>query len=541
MAFIITREYKSNNKEEIQTDKIEGDIIRIGRGTENEVHLDDLQVSLQHLTIEKTEDGYFLKSLDNANGTYVNGQMVSVCQLANHDEIQVGAYTLHFQVSAADAPVALMVEQTETTALSAAEAKVEYLTKYQLSTSLWTKSRLTLLAVVVLLGGLSAAVAVGKTAWGKRLETVWAPGRLAMPHRFFQHDCAQCHKTVWHNVVHTACQTCHDGPLHHANQPFTPGCATCHLEHRGGQSTLTAIDEHACTQCHADLHTADRSPLQFAQTIRSFTAGHPEFAVHVRLPDQPNPSRVRLSAHASDTAQIKLNHALHLKPDLPGLHGFAQLTCSDCHHLDAQGAYMQPIDYTKHCAACHTLEFDARFPKQTVPHASPKGVHAFLVNTFTQYFLEHLEECEARVQQPLRRRPGHPPTREEAQSLKACADGGVSEAEKLLFDDKTCKECHVLQRIPDEPHPVVVAPAIPQRWLPHSVFNHQVHARAGRTCEDCHTQARTSQHTSDVLLPGIETCQQCHTASGGVRLTCVTCHVYHDNQHAAVGGQLATR
>ena len=79
MAFVVTKKYKSGNKEEIQTAKIDSDRIHIGRGTENEVHLDDLQVSLRHLTIEKTADGYLLQSLDSVNGTYVNSQMVSVC------------------------------------------------------------------------------------------------------------------------------------------------------------------------------------------------------------------------------------------------------------------------------------------------------------------------------------------------------------------------------------------------------------------------------------------------------------------------------
>jgi hypothetical protein len=398
-----------------------------------------------------------------------------------------------------------------------------------------------MLGVVVLLGGLLGARAVGKTAWGKRFETVWAPGSLATPHRFFQHDCTQCHQDVWHSVAPTGCQTCHDGPLHHANQAFTPGCATCHMEHRGRHSELTAVSNRLCTQCHAALHTAEGITPPFAHAIQDFTAGHPEFAVSVRLPQQSVATRIRLNASAQDMTPVKLNHAMHLQPDLPGPQGLAQLTCRSCHQADAQGAYMQPIAYEKHCAACHALEFDPRFPRQIVPHAEPKVIHAFLAQTFTQYFLDHLEACETRVQQPLRRRPGHPPSREEAQSLKTCVDGGVDAAETVLFADRTCKECHLLQRAAEAQLPTVIHPAIPQHWLPHSVFNHQVHARTGRTCEDCHTTARTSQQTSDVLLPGIATCQECHTASGGARLECVTCHVYHDNQHAAVSGQPAAK
>jgi hypothetical protein len=52
-------------------------------------------------------------------------------------------------------------------------------------------------------------------------------------------------------------------------------------------------------------------------------------------------------------------------------------------------------------------------------------------------------------------------------------------------------------------------------------------------CTGCHADAATSKLTSDVLLPGIKTCRQCHTSEaphpqGAADAHCSECHVYHD-------------
>ena len=48
-------------------------------------------------------------------------------------------------------------------------------------------------------------------------------------------------------------------------------------------------------------------------------------------------------------------------------------------------------------------------------------------------------------------------------------------------------------------------------------------------CEDCHS-VKTSEEGSDVLLPNIESCRECHGgADDNSRLasTCVDCHGFH--------------
>ena len=43
-----------------------------GRGPDNDVDVDDDAVSRRHAVIMASPDGYVLRDLDSANGTYVN-------------------------------------------------------------------------------------------------------------------------------------------------------------------------------------------------------------------------------------------------------------------------------------------------------------------------------------------------------------------------------------------------------------------------------------------------------------------------------------
>jgi hypothetical protein len=99
-------------------------------------------------------------------------------------------------------------------------------------------------------------------------------------------------------------------------------------------------------------------------------------------------------------------------------------------------------------------------------------------------------------------------------------------AETPLFAG--CAQCHDVSPA-QIGEPKITAPIIPDRWYVHAKFNHAVHA-AIRTCEECHTQARTSEKTADILLPDRASCLECHSPApkGGVVSTCTTCHDYHN-------------
>jgi hypothetical protein len=104
-------------------------------------------------------------------------------------------------------------------------------------------------------------------------------------------------------------------------------------------------------------------------------------------------------------------------------------------------------------------------------------------------------------------------------------------AAKVLFKDKkTCGECHFYKGKADQIVPDRIEPTnVPTIWLPHAKFSHIAHRAV--QCESCHEGANGSTTSADVLLPGIETCVQCHAPPtrqrGGARFECTECHRYH--------------
>ena len=66
---------------------------RIGRDTNNDIHLDDITVSRSHAMVSKG-DGYSIKDLGSLNGTYLNAISVKEAVVKAGDEIQVGKYHL---------------------------------------------------------------------------------------------------------------------------------------------------------------------------------------------------------------------------------------------------------------------------------------------------------------------------------------------------------------------------------------------------------------------------------------------------------------
>jgi hypothetical protein len=338
-------------------------------------------------------------------------------------------------------------------------------------------------------------------------------GPLAHPHALLGQKCDACHvsqASYQNSATDQACLGCHDGPIHHADQTFTPACSNCHVEHQG-TVRLASTSDRACTQCHANL-TTTHGASKFASNIRGFDGSHPEFAV--------------LRTGAPDPGTIKFNHNVHLKEDLRGPNGPVQLKCADCHQTSGETdrSYMQPIDYQKNCASCHTLQFDRRF-SESAPHKDPQVVYDFVLEKLTAYIAAHPAEIPL-VDEPDKRLPSRPP-QPPARNAPEWVQQRMVDAQLLLWR-KSCKECHRLS-YPNGPDglPVVAKAALTTRWLPHAEFDHQAHQMV--QCASCHAKANESRETSDVLIPGVQTCQQCHHAGpDAAEARCFECHTYHD-------------
>jgi hypothetical protein len=190
---------------------------------------------------------------------------------------------------------------------------------------------------------------------------------------------------------------------------------------------------------------------------------------------------------------------------------------------------MAPVSFDKHCIACHTLPFDPQVAG-SVPHSNPEQVQSFVVASLKQYLEKNPSAWKASPS-TMRRVPGKQPVSlTAAHSPDEWLRQRIADDEALLWR-KTCKQCHQYAPAPavaDVALPQVLPAAFTTRWFRHAVFDHSAHAAV--RCDSCHYRASTSQLTSDVLIPGIETCRTCHNgkSSGSAESGCFECHQYHD-------------
>ena len=384
-----------------------------------------------------------------------------------------------------------------------------------------------------------------------RNQNVYSAGPITSAHAMFSLNCAACHvqRAVFSKTVtDQACSQCHDGPIHQAQQTYTPACTECHMEHKG-VARLAHTSEKACTDCHSALKTKNGEKPKVEARVVSFSesGGHPEFT-----PKRPG---------QNDPGTIKFNHNTHLKAPIRGPHGNVELKCVDCHrpmgtmqpwpyghtvpiadnannvalrtalaeppnahtHVSSK-AYMAPVDYYEHCADCHTLVFDSAI-SEAAPHDTPEKVREYIVAKLKEYIAANpdaIHTSNALVAQIPNRKP-MPPPRNAAEWVSQHA----SDAELLLWR-KSCKECHSLTYPSETALPEVPKANVTVRWLKKGEFDHGAHQML--QCVACHSNANNSKETSDVLLPAIQTCEECHHSGGqhAAQSGCFECHTYHD-------------
>ncbi len=93
---LILRIFKNNQIKEVKQFHL--DQIVIGQNAEVDLDLADSQVSAIHAMIEKRNDRYFICDLGSQTGTYKNGIQILDEPIDSGDQIQIGEYTLHFNV-----------------------------------------------------------------------------------------------------------------------------------------------------------------------------------------------------------------------------------------------------------------------------------------------------------------------------------------------------------------------------------------------------------------------------------------------------------
>lgn len=509
---------------EIRTEEL-----RIGRGTSSELRSDNPAVALEHAVIRQEPGGYTIVDRGSITGTYVNGSPVETHLLAKGDVVEIG--DLRIDIQAAQPPKSLFMRVSSTSsrrgdagfseedeeqpvAIAAGGTvraqRIDFAESYRLA-----RPYLSKLSVVAIL--LLATIAVIGEVSKPEKQKAFMPGGVSSAHSIARDDegrpiseqCDACH-TPWNGVPDSRCSECHGKAKHAENVADELPCTSCHMEHRAA-TKLAPIDDRSCIECHKSLapHMKVRKPDVVARMgeVTSFADKHPGFT------------------WPSDDNTLRLNHKVHLKSG--GIFNAAgarePLNCDSCHQLVETRSKFDPapIRFDKHCQRCHKLTFDPRFPTAEIPHGSDPGlVYGFIVTTYSGS-----SKLAGKSPDELRRilGSGPAPVAPDARALL--------NAEQVI---KTkCALCHTIERRGEQL--ASVRPVIRARWMPHGEFTHTDHRAV--ECEKCHTEARKSASTADVLMPAREQCVRCHGGSDAksgpdevAKSSCVLCHNYHLNK-----------
>jgi predicted CXXCH cytochrome family protein len=527
-----------------RTYTVTAEIIRFGRGTDNDVPLADIRVELAAAALRRQSEGLFIERIGESS-LHVNGETAHVALVSPGDEILIGPYKIVVTKSPEGFDAALSVELIQPIGDSLQRLMTESrigldqtgLSKRRASWALFVILTILCLGVPIALYTHGGDVNLSVSGAPSFLGILWNPGEISNPHRYFAQNCATCHQGVFAVVKDAACLACHKEIGNHFESAAAAGdrvrrhlqatrCAECHEEHRGLRGLV--IGEGAlCVGCHRSL--AETMPNGGLRDVRSFPSGHPQFRVtlvsdaakrtieRVNLDSDPKPA---------DHPNLVFSHAAHLiSQGFPAL-GYKPMVCADCHLAEPSGQGFLAITYKGQCQRCHALKFDAELPWKEVPHGDDARAQAEVEGFYASIALR--QGVPERSAPGIERRlPGDSsePSRE-ASGRRGWVRQKTTQALGIIFDEKRgCYYCHV----PDPARGQFrVAPvAMLTRFLTPARFDHAKHAPV--ECGNCH-DARQSQSSSDVLVPGIGTCITCHgseSAAYKAQSTCTSCHVFH--------------
>ena len=449
--------------------------------------------------------------------------------------------------------------------------------------------RLDLVGRLKLLATLAAVLFVAiYLGWGHLRGNASAArfshGPVASVHARWENDCAACHIDFqpirgdafaaswggWRTDQAAKCQTCHVAPAHQNSDALAAvgTCSDCHHEHQGYDSDLTRVADRACTICHGNLqeHLAEGSRYSdpIANVVTSFPEHHPEFR-----------------SLATDPGRLKFPHRQHLSPgqrkapddrsakaisdlseaDQPRYRRadveqssaanseLVTLDCVSCHRTDDAGSlatenqlkslwttgserrHMLPVTYNRDCKACHPLTVNPD-TDQTIAHGlGPEEILETLRDILAHELIER-DPAIAKHFDQRRPVPGRAEAPEAIAAREALAENVATAARHVQH---LCQKCHYMKESTAGSLAAVEPVNIPIRWLKHARFDHRPHR--AMNCKECHAQADSSDHSSDVMIAGRSTCLECHspassvtisrTITGGARHDCAECHNYH--------------
>jgi predicted CXXCH cytochrome family protein len=520
---------------------VNADWLRVGRNAAYEVHLADPRVPLDQGMIVNREGLVYLEGEGGSQN--ITRKSVRSVRLKHGEPIDIGPYRIESQPPPPGYDGALLVELLHPLEATPGLASRELTLASLGFTKRWAAWLWGL--TVLLLFLLVPAGRVLDLPWrdaGKGVATsdrFWNPGPVLRAHQPIGTRCGACHEVAFEHVKDRACLECHARIGQHVAPAMNPAalfegarCASCHREHKGVKPTYRD-DDALCTNCHRDLksHAAKAS----AANASDFARDHPAF--RLTLPDgDGRVHRLRQGAGTvAERSNLTFPHATHLDPQgvRSPLQGRMKLECRSCHQPDASRRSFEPISMAKHCQECHALQFEPAVTTREVPHGKPADAVTVVEEFYANIALKGVPDSFARAfgvpGEGLLRRVGEPGAAERQNAL-ALASRKAKQVSEELFEARVCATCHVVTR---EARDWKIAPIrINASWMPHARFDHKAHAQT--PCADCHAAAK-SKASSDVSMPTIAKCRECHggsrPAEGKVTSNCLLCHGFHDAAH----------
>lgn len=563
-----------------QSRRIDARRIRVGRGTGNEIQLNDIRVDLTAAAMFPRDGVLTIQAL-GPSPILVNGLSVARDHAVGPgDEISIGPYSIAVREPEEGLDAALTIELAQP--LGDTLARLTSQAHLRLSASAYSKRLASwwgflVVAVIGLIGPIAgymlapakvADLSRFDAASARTIAALWEPGRMTNAHRFFGADCATCHRSAFARVPDSACITCHGNVRGHFAETAAPNsgapvgteqCTSCHEEHRG-KTGIVIADDRLCLQCHATL--AERRPSLNVHDVPGIR-DHPQFRVTLVANAAAPPSFRRVSLGATPAPEnrpgLKFSHAAHLVPEgFPAL-GYKPMMCADCHTPEPSGQSFLPITYAAKCARCHQLSFerqDLPWPAGKVPHGDDRGIAAAIWNFYAGKALQGAVDKPPPAPAVLRLAPG-----DKQVGAGAAIDGSAvswvrdkTEAALrtiVLEPKRGCAYCHfgtgadgkfdlsgVLPVGTTAPSPapsrLVASVLLQNRFLPFARFDHASHA--AMKCEQCHA-ARRNETIGSVMVPGVENCLACHgsqRAALRAESSCISCHQFHHTETSAV-------
>lgn len=585
MAFLIrTTSFTADGRELVRSATIAKPEIRIGRSAESDIHLPDLAVTPDHARIERIDARRITVRATGTLGFDVDGRPSQSVEIdsATGAELRFGGHRI--TVSRSDAgEVVLSVQRTE--ALSdAAEERDEHQV-FSLAGTMIGKRPLAWAAVALILLSFLAVPIASYLARPqedtrniytlmKQKDTAkdvvlgdssWSSGPLSKAHHGLEGKCESCHTQVFVSVRDSACKTCHTDVHDHAppnriaqaraeagiggqllasvahafGKPGPGACVDCHREHEGA-GAMQPTPQIFCADCHASLD--QRLKDTRLGNAADFGTDHPQFrpAVMTVPGKHPRFERISLDRRPQDNNGLKFPHDLHLSRT-GGVARMAQrladdrgygdaLACKDCHVPTSDGVRFKPVEMEQNCQACHSLGFETiGGTVRTLRHGEPDQVVADL----RAFYRSTGPTVPIQLGGMARRRPGQYAEGQVYHAYfgaVAARPNGADAAIAAVFSrGGACYDCHTVTPpgVKGNANWAVLPVHQTSRFFQKGWFDHAAHKT--EKCESCHA-APTSREATDLLLPDLTSCRECHggeKSRSDVPSSCALCHSYH--------------